>query len=541
MPMAPDAWYRNALFYSLSVETFMDGNGDGIGDFQGLCQRLDYLESLGVDAIWLAPSQPTPNRDDGYDVADYYGIDGRLGSSGDFARFMQEAEGRGIRVLVDLVVNHTSERHRWFLDARRRKDSPYRDWYLWTEKRPRDLHAGIVFPGVQRSSWSYARDARAWYFHRFYDFEPDLNTDNPRVRDEIHRIVGYWLQLGVSGFRMDAVPFLLEKPVSRRRTRKPHFEYLRRLREVVQWNRGDAILLGEANIVPRDDADYFAGGEGLHMIFNFWVNQHLFAALASGKATSLAAALRATANIPASAQWAHFLRNHDELDLGRLSEQERDEVFAQFAPDPSMQLYGRGIRRRLAPMLSERPRLELAYSLLFSLPGAPVLRYGEEIGMGENLRLKERNAIRTPMQWSATRNGGFSSAEKLVRPTITTGPYGHDEINVEDQLRRPDSLLRWMINLIRVRKQTPEIGAGRWQVIRTSNSHVLILRYDLDGSTVVCIHNLDQNPHKVTLSLDPESRYLRSLLDDSDSAGTNSGRHELQLEPLGYRWCRVSP
>ncbi len=539
--MPTDLWYRNAVFYSLSVETFMDGNGDGVGDFTGLCRRLDYLESLGVDVIWLAPSQPTPNRDDGYDVADYYGIDSRLGSSGDFAQFLQEAEGRGIRVLVDLVVNHTSERHPWFLDARRRPDSPYRDWYLWSKKRPRDVRAGIVFPGVQTTSWSYARPARAWYFHRFYDFEPDLNTDNPRVREEIHRIVRYWLQLGLSGFRMDAVPFLLEKPHSGgRTTRKPHFEYLRELRDVVQWSRGDAILLGEANIVPRDDAEYFAAGDGLHMIFNFWVNQHLFAALASRKAAPLAAALRATANIPKSAQWAHFLRNHDELDLGRLTDAERTEVFAQFAPDPSMQLYGRGIRRRLAPMLPERHRLEFAYSLLFSLPGAPVLRYGEEIGMGENLRLKERDAIRTPMQWSSAQNAGFSTAEKLVRPVVETGPYGCRAVNVEDQLRRRDSLLRWMIELIRVRKQTPEIGAGRWELVKTSDAHVLALRYDLEGSMVVCIHNFDERPHKASVSLETNNRHLRSLLDEDDSKGSQSGVHQVQLQPYGYRWYRAS-
>ena len=538
--MSSDLWYRNAVFYSLSVETFMDGNGDGIGDFAGLSRRLDYLESLGVDVIWLAPSQPTPNRDDGYDVADYYGIDRRLGSSGDFAQFLQEADGRGIRVLVDLVVNHTSERHPWFLDARRRRDSRYRDWYVWSKNRPRDLRAGIVFPGVQETSWSYARDARGWYFHRFYDFEPDLNTDNPQVREEIHRIVRYWLQLGVSGFRVDAVPFLLEKPLSGRSSSKPRFEYLRELRDVVQWSRGDAILLGEANIVPRDDAEYFAAGDGLHMIFNFWVNQHLFASLASGKAAPLAAALRATSHIPASAHWAHFLRNHDELDLGRLTEAQRAEVFAEFAPDPSMQLYGRGIRRRLATMLPERHRLEFAYSLLFSLPGAPVLRYGEEIGMGENLRLKERNAIRTPMQWSSAKNGGFSPAQKLVRPMITAGPYGSDTVNVEDQLRHPDSLLRWLIRLVRVRKQTPEIGVGRWQVVTTSNAHVLALRYDRMGSTVVCVHNFDDQPHKATLPLDGDAAHLRSLLDDEDSRGSSSGRHQIQLQPYGYGWYRAS-
>jgi len=326
-------WYRNAVIYSLSVETFMDGNGDGVGDFVGLRRRLDYLESLGIDVIWLAPSQPTPNRDDGYDVADYYGIDPRFGSSGDFADFMADAEGRGIRVILDLVVNHTSDRHPWFLDARRRGDSPYRDWYVWSKKRPRNAGSGVVFPGVQKTTWTYAQDVREWYFHRFFDFEPDLNTDNPRVREEIHRIIGYWLRLGVAGFRVDAVPFMLEKPLRGRSPGAPHFEYLRELRDVLQWHRGDAILLGEANIVPRDDDEYFADGEGLHAIFNFWVNQHVFLALATGDARPVAAALRETANIPSSGVWAYFLRNHDELDLGRLTDAQRAEVFAGFARD----------------------------------------------------------------------------------------------------------------------------------------------------------------------------------------------------------------
>jgi maltose alpha-D-glucosyltransferase / alpha-amylase len=534
--MQAEAWYRNAVIYSLSVESFMDGNGDGIGDFTGLVRRLDYIESLGIDALWLAPSQPSPNRDDGYDVADYYGIDPRLGSSGDFAQFMEEADGRGIKVLLDLVPNHTSDRHPWFRDACRDSGSPYRDWYVWSKKRPRDLRSGIVFPGVQRSTWSHQREARAWYFHRFLDFQPDLNTTNPRVREEIRRIAAYWLRLGVAGFRIDAVPFLLEKPVDGSKSKAPHFEYLRELRESVQWHRGDGVLLGEANIVPREDAEYFADGDGLHMIFNFWVNQHLFLALATGDARPLAAALEATANIPAGAVWAHFLRNHDELDLGRLAANERKQVFERFAPDPTMRLYDRGIRRRLAPMLGEPSRLKLAYSLLFALPGAPVLRYGEEIGMGENLRLKERNAIRTPMQWSGERQGGFSDAERLFRPAIDSGPYAYASVNVEDQLRRPDSLVRWMIEMIRVRQETPEVGSGAWRTLPTDAPGVLALRYDLGSSTVVTVHNLDDQPHELALRID---RRLRSLFDDEHPTN-GSGTQRLRLSPFGYRWYRAT-
>jgi maltose alpha-D-glucosyltransferase / alpha-amylase len=531
-----DTWYRNAVVYSLSVEAFMAGNGDGVGDFEGLRQRLDYVQSLGVDVLWLAPIYPTPNRDDGYDISDYYGVDGRLGTSGDFAEFLSEADGRGIRVMLDLVVNHSSARHPWFQSARAGDGSPHHDWYVWSRKRPRAERSGVVFPGVQETTWTYDRKARSWYFHRFYDFEPDLNLENARVREEIHRIVGYWLRLGVSGFRVDAVPFLLEKPRPDGGPPQLHFEYLRDLRELLQWRRGDAILLGEANVVPRDDAHYFANGDGLHMMFNFWVNQHLFASLATADARLLASALRATRRIPPSAQWAHFLRNHDELDLGRLEPVQREAVFARFASEHSMQLYGRGIRRRLAPMLGEQRRLEFAYSLLFSLPGTPVLRYGEEIGMGENLRLKERNAIRTPMQWTSGRNGGFSTAERLVRPTIESGPYGYHAVNVEEQLRRPSSLLRWMTEMIRVRKECPEIGAGEWTILATRDRHVLAVLYERSDGAVLCVHNFDEEPREVTFELTGAPR-LRSLLGREGSHATN-GKHTLRLEPLGYEWYR---
>ena len=518
----------------------MDSNGDGVGDFSGLRRRLDYLESLGVDVLWLAPIYPTPNRDDGYDITDYFGVDGRLGSSGDFAEFLLEAEGRGIRVLLDLVVNHSSSRHPWFLSAKEGKDAPYHDWYVWSRKRPRAEYSGVVFPGVQKTTWTYERQARSWYFHRFYDFEPDLNLENPRVREEIHRIVSYWLRLGVSGFRVDAVPFLLEKPQPNGGSPQLHFEYLRELREVIQWRRGDAILLGEANVVPRDDKHYFAGGAGLNMMFNFWVNQHLFASLAAADARPLASALRATRTIPKNAQWAFFLRNHDELDLGRLTSKQRNAVFSRFAPEPSMQLYGRGIRRRLAPMLGDQRRLEFAYSLLFALPGTPILRYGEEIGMGENLRLKERDAIRTPMQWTNGRNGGFSTAERLVRPAIDRGPYGYDAVNVEEQLRQPGSLLRWMTEMVRVRKECPEVGAGNWKLLPTGDHHVLALRYEGRGSAVVSVHNFDEEPREVKLDLKaPEGERLRSLLGREDSHA-GDGRHKLRLEPFGYEWYRIN-
>jgi len=344
-----DLWYKNAIIYCLSVGTYMDANGDGIGDFAGLMRRLDYLHGLGVTAIWLMPVQSSPQKDDGYDVSDYYNVDERYGTLGDFVEFTHAAQQRGIRIIIDLVVNHTSDRHPWFKEARRDPHSQYRDWYVWSKKRPPDANKGVVFPGVQKSTWTYDKVARQWYFHRFYDFQPDLNTSNPRVQAEILKIMGFWVQLGVSGFRMDAVPFVISKKGATVRQPVEQYGMLRNIREFLQWREGDSIILAEANVLPDNDMEYFGNdGDRMHMMFNFQVNQHLFYALAASDVRPLAKALQATRTRPTTAQWGQFLRNHDELDLGRLKPAQRQRVFAKFAPDPGMQLYDRGIRRRLA-------------------------------------------------------------------------------------------------------------------------------------------------------------------------------------------------
>src|SRR5437588_3599473 len=443
--MINDLWYKNAILYCLSVGTYMDANGDGIGDFTGLTRRLDYLHGLGITAIWLMPFQVSPQRDDGYDVADYYGVDPRYGTLGDFVEFTHAAEQRGIRVLIDLVVNHTSNEHGWFKEARKNPDSKYRDWYIWSKKKPANANIGMVFPGVQKSTWSFDEQAKAWYFHRFYDFQPDLNTSNPEVQAEILKIMGFWIQLGVSGFRMDAVPFIIASKGPDVREPEEQYDMLRMFREFLQWRQGDCIVLAEANVLPETDMESCGDdGHRMHMMFNFQVNQNLFYALASADIRPLVKALEATKPRPGTAQWGTFLRNHDELDLGRLTERQRQKVFAAFGPDPEMQLYERGIRRRLAPMLDgDRRRLELAYSLLFTLPGTPVLRYGDELGMGDNLRLRERNAARTPMQWSTEPHGGFTRSDDPVLPVTEHGAYGFHKINVADQRRDPDSLLNW--------------------------------------------------------------------------------------------------
>jgi maltose alpha-D-glucosyltransferase/alpha-amylase len=538
--MLGDLWYKNAVFYSLDVETFFDSDGDGVGDFEGLSRRLDYLESLGVDAVWLSPFQPSPNRDDGYDIADYYGVDPRYGTLGDFVEFMHEADSRGIRVVIDLVVNHTSDRHPWFRDALKGKEAAHHDWYVWSKKRPPDWQSGTVFPGVQKATWTFAREVRKYYFHRFYDFEPDLNIDNPEVRDEVRRIIGFWLELGVAGFRVDAVPFVIEKPSVDGGPNPLDFDYLREMRELLQWRVGDAVLLGEANVLPRESRRYFAEGSGLHMMFNFWVNQHLFYALASGDTRPLAQALRATARLPSSAQWAHFLRNHDELDLGRLSDEQRATVFERFGPEPRMQLYERGIRRRLAPMLGDPRLLQMAQSLLLSLPGTPVLRYGEEIGMGDDLSLPERYPVRTPMQWSDAARAGFTTAEKPVRPVVDKGPYGYEHVNVSKQQREPGSHWRWLASMIRLRTECPEIGWGGWKVLPVRAPAVLALEYQWRGTSVLCVHNFDAEPHEVSIRTEaPGSDRLVSLTEDEDSAAARDGTHRLALDPYAYRWYRA--
>jgi maltose alpha-D-glucosyltransferase/alpha-amylase len=539
--MIEDLWYKNTVIYSLDLETFMDANGDGVGDFEGLTRRLEYLKSLGISTIWLSPFQPTPNRDDGYDIRDYYGVDPRHGSSGDFVEFMHQAQKHGIDVVMDLVVNHTSDEHPWFQAARKDKDSRYRDWYVWSKKRPANWKSGMVFPGVQQSTWTYDSAAREYYFHRFYKFQPDLNMQNPAVRTEIRRIMGYWLELGVSGFRVDAVPFIIELSPGGNKKPEMHFDYLQDMRKFLQWRRGDGVLLGEANVVPEETLNYFGDeGDGIHMMFNFFVNQHLFYALATGEVAPLAAALKATRKIPVGAQWAQFLRNHDELDLGRLTDEQRAKVFARFGPKPEMQLYHRGIRRRLASMLGNQPQLELAYSVMFSLPGTPVIRYGDEIGMGDDLSLKERHAVRTPMQWTDDPQAGFSTAEKTIHPVISKGPYRYDQLNVEKQRRDPGSLLSWTACMIRLRKECPEIGWGDWTILQTGAPSVLAMRYDWRGNSLVVVHNFAERSQEARIKPEVEGgEKLVSLLHNDESHADESGTHRMALEAYGYRWYRV--
>jgi maltose alpha-D-glucosyltransferase/alpha-amylase len=569
--MIDDLWYKNAVFYCLDVATFMDADGDGVGDFEGLLRRLDYLAGLGVTALWLQPFQPSPNRDDGYDTKDYYGVDPHLGSLGDFVEFCQQAKQRGIRVIIDLVINHTSDQHPWFKAARSQPDSRFRDYYYWSKKKPPGANTGMVFPGVQKTTWTYDSEARAYYYHRFYPFQPDLNIENPAVQEEIRKIMGFWLQLGVSGFRVDAVPFIIEttpqadwqarhaaqqaaeakraglpppKPKPRGKKPEMRFDYLRDLHDFLQWRTGDGILLAEANVVPSDSVNYFGPeGDRMHMILNFQANQNMFYALATGDCRPLVKALRATRARPALSQWGIFLRSHDELDLGRLDDEQRKEVFAKFGPEPSMQLYGRGIRRRLAGMLGgDRRRLELAFSLLFSLPGTPVMRYGDEIGMGDDLSLPDRKSVRTPMQWTADPNAGFSRSDKTELPVISSGPFGYEQVNVADQRRDPGSLLNVNERFIRMRKECPEFGWGDHDELATRSPNVLAVRCHWRNNAVVTIHNFCPEVREVELVIPGAANLpLTNLLNPDHLPANPEGRHRFTLQPYGYRWYRIGP
>jgi maltose alpha-D-glucosyltransferase / alpha-amylase len=536
-----DLWYKNAVIYCLDVETYMDANGDGVGDFEGLSRRLDYLAGLGVTCVWLQPFYASPNRDNGYDVSDYYSVHPKHGSLGDFVEFMNHARAVGIRVLVDLVVSHTSIEHPWFQSARTGPASPYHDWYVWSRERPEDHEDGVVFPGVQHTTWTYDKAARQYYFHRFHHFQPDLNTHNKAVREEITRIMGFWLELGVSGFRMDAVPFLIERkgagvePVQ-------DFELLEEMREFLQWRCRDAILLAEANVPPEESACYFGDrGDRLQMMLNFPVNQRLFYALATGDLGPLCQAIEQTARAPHAAQWVQFLRSHDECDLGRLTDEQRRRVFQAFAPRKNMQLYGRGIRRRLAPMLgNDRRKLELAFSLLFSLPGTPMMQYGDEIGIGDDLSLPDRECARTPMQWTDEMHGGFSRAKKIVRPVISKGDYSYRKLNVADQRREPNSFLRWTEGIIRVRRECREITWGDVAILDAKAPGILALRYDWRGTALITLHNFSPTRRRARLEFSHRSGgLLVDLLCPRQNAADKNGIHEIDLEPYGYRWLRL--
>jgi trehalose synthase len=540
-----DVWWKTAVVYCLDVETYLDWNGDGCGDLEGLAQRIDHLADLGVTCLWLMPFYPTAERDDGYDITDFYGVDPRLGSLGDLVEVIRTAGDRGLRVIADLVVNHTSIHHPWFEQGRRSRDDPFHDFYVWRDDEPPDTSDQVVFPDHETSIWTFNEPTGEWYLHRFYREQPDLDVTNPRVRDEVAKIMGFWLQLGLSGFRVDAVPFLLEvQPGDEGELADPH-EYLRSLRSLLGRRTGSGILIGEVNLPHAEQREFFGGDDGdeLTMLFDFVAMQAMYLSLARADAGPLVQALTARPFVDPDSQWATFVRNHDELTLDQLTDDERAEVFAAFGPEERMQIYGRGLRRRLPPMLDGDPRrVRMVYSLLFSLPGTPVLFYGEEIGMGEELSAEGRLAVRTPMQWTAGVNGGFSTADpdRLPGPVVS-GDFGPQSVNVADQRRDPDSLLSFMRLLIRRYRESPELGWGSFRVLDQPHAEVLAHVCEWDDGTLLAVHNLGPEPRTVPLVLDgrgPASR-LEDLLVARTTPLADDGMVELTVDGYGYRWLRV--
>lgn len=533
-------WYKNAVIYSLDIEAYLDSDKDGVGDFKGLKHRLNYLSGLGINCVWLLPFYETPNKDNGYDVKNYFQIDPRMGDMGDFAEFVDEAEEVGIRILVDLVVNHTSIEHKWFQEARKSKDSPYRKFYIWADEKPENHADHVIFGEEQgNSNWKYDEEAGAFYYHTFYEHQADLNISNPGVRDEIKRIMHFWLKLGISGFRIDAAPHMIRQKGNEKFEDDPH-QVFRDFRSFIETQKRDAILLAEVDVEPKKYKDYFGNEDQMTMLFNFYLNNYIWLAMAKGEAAPLEKALKALPKNQEKEQMANFLRNHDELDLERLTDEERDEVLETFAPEENMRIYGRGIRRRLPPMLNnDRKRMELAYSLLFTLPGTPVLRYGQEIGMGEDLSLKERESVRTLMQWTDGKNGGFSEApkNKLVRNIISEGPFGYEKVNVIEQHRDPSSFLNWIARTINTRKETPEFGWGEYEVLKIEDKEVLGHIRKSPKGIALAIHNFSDKEKTVKLQLD-ESETFTDIYGDRKYEKFDPETQELKIAPHGYRWLR---
>ncbi len=543
MPRATDPlktlWFKDDVLYSVDIKVFKDSDGNGIGDINGLISRLDYLKDLGIDVIWLAPFYPSPNEDDGYDITDFYGVDPRLGTIEDFNRLVDQIHQRNMKLIIDLVYNHTSISHPWF-QASRHKTSPYHNWYVWADKKPENKNEKVVFEGMQQDLWSYDSTAGQYYYHRFYDYEPDLNMQDSAVLNELRKLMVYWLRKGINGFRVDAVTYLTEEPNEGNKKFKQQYDILTYMRSVLQHEDPNALLLGEATVPAKQNPDFFGEhGEKLNMIFNFYLNQHLFYAMAAEDARPAAEAIKTTGHPPLGCQWLIFMRNHDEMGMGRMSEDQKQKVFDAFAPQDNMRLYNRGVCRRLAPMFNNDPqRLRFAYNLMFSLPSAAVVRYGDELGMGDDLSLSERLAVRTPMQWNDSVNAGFSGARKVFRPIPDTGTYSYRRVNVAGEEKDSASLLLWMKKIINLRKTVPEITWGTWKVIESGSPAVLAIEHEWEGKRLLTLHNFSRNAVEFDLSLDGNVVSIVSLFDRSELKRSGNKFH-LKLGGFGFEWMRL--
>jgi maltose alpha-D-glucosyltransferase/alpha-amylase len=537
-----EPWYKDCIIYQLHVRTFCDSNGDGIGDFRGLQQKLDYIQELGMNAIWLLPFYPSPLRDDGYDIADYTSVHPSYGTLDDFKAFLAAAHERGIRVITELVLNHTSDQHPWFQEARSSRENPRRDWYVWSDTDERYRDARIIFTDTELSNWSWDPVSKSYYWHRFFSHQPDLNFDNPEVQEAIWKVMKFWLELGVDGFRLDAVPYLVEREGTSCENLPETHAILKELRRRVDEAYPGTMLLAEANQWPEDVCAYFGQGDEFHMAFHFPLMPRMFMSVKLEDRKPIVEILQRTPDIPESCQWCIFLRNHDELTLEMVTDAERDYMYDEYARDRSMRL-NVGIRRRLAPLVdNDRRRIELLSSMLMSLPGTPIVYYGDEIGMGDNVYLGDRNGVRTPMQWNGQWNGGFSSAdpERLYSPLISNPVYGYQAINVESQRRSPHSLLSWTSRLIRVRKSTQVFSRGSTEFLFPSSHRVLAYVREWEGETVLVVNNLADKAQAVELNL---SKYSGCIL--IEMAGKTIfpriGKlpYLLTLGPYQFYWFRL--
>ncbi len=536
-----EPWYKNAIFYELYVRAFCDSNADGHGDLEGVIQKLDYLAELGVDCLWLMPIYPSPLKDDGYDVADYYNILPQYGTLEDFKKLLEAAHQRGMRVINDLVLNHTSDQHPWFQEARANLHSPYRGYYVWSDDRTKYAQARVIFLDSETSNWAWDEVAQKYYWHRFYRFQPDLNFDNPKVQEEMLRVVDFWLGLGVDGFRVDAVPYLFEREGTHCENLPETHAYLKRLRKFVDEKYPGRLLLCEANQWPKDVRHYFGEGDEFHMGFHFPLMPRLFMALRKADKSPLEWVFEQTPPIPENCQWCTFLRNHDELTLEMVTEEERAWMWQEYAPDPRMRL-NLGIRRRLAPLLDNDARkIELAYSLLFTLPGSPVIYYGDEIGMGDNIWLPDRNGVRTPMQWNSTLNAGFSQAPPNLwyAPLIDAPPYSPAYVNVELQRQQPHSLFQVVRRMIRIRKDYPVLGIGRLDWVAGVDASLAAYWRRCDDQRLLILNNLSDKPHAARF----ESSELRTMafedLFTHQVFTTESGICSIEMDGYQYRWLKV--
>jgi maltose alpha-D-glucosyltransferase / alpha-amylase len=535
--MESSQWYKNMVLYQVYVRAFSDSNQDGHGDLQGVTNNLDYIKELGVNCIWLMPTYPSPLKDDGYDIADFYGVHPDFGNLDDFKTLIAEAHKRGLKIITDLVINHTSDMHAWFQAARADKNSPYREYYVWSDTDQKYKDARIIFIDTEPSNWTWDEMAGQYFWHRFYASQPDLNYDSPALRKEMLQVQRFWLDLGVDGFRVDAVPYLIEREGTNCENLPETHEILKDMRRVIDEEYPDRILLCEANQWPKDVLPYFGNNDEFHMAFNFPLMPRIYMALYDEDKSPIVWAVENTPEIPQGTQWCTFLRNHDELTLEMVSEEERQHMWKAYAPDPKMRL-NLGIRRRLAPLLNNNPeKIRLANALLFSLPGSPVIYYGDEIGMGDNIDLFDRNGVRTPMQWNNNKNAGFSNADQLYAPVIASADFNAAKVNVAAQKNDPGSLWTTIKGMIELRKQHPVFATGSFEYLHTGSDQIFAFLRKNENEIILVVNNLSAKKQEVSLKLPFRYELLTDML-SKNVYKMNNDELLLSLEPYTYLWLK---